>query len=518
MVEVVATSGAVGATRSRKEKTEALADLFRRVEVDELATVVGFLAGEPRQGKIGVGWASVFGVDVPAAAEPRLEIAEIDDAFDQLAVTSGEGSQAARADQLAALMGRATVDEQDFLRRLFLGDMRHGALAGLMADAVAKAAGVPAKVVRRATMLSGDLGGSAVLAMTGGRDALADVRLTPLRSIQPMLAGTAESPTAAIERNAVSSVEWKLDGVRIQVHRSGNDVRVFTRNLNDVTERMADVVDAALALDAESVVLDGEVVGVGPDGRPRPFQETMSDFGRDEAESAAPDANVAEAEQKSEAGASWALAPFYFDILHRDGRDLIDLPLIARRQELEAVVPEGQRVPAVITGDADEAERFFAAAVDAGHEGVVIKKDDSTYEAGRRGKTWLKVKPVHTLDLVVLAAEWGHGRRQGWLSNLHLGARDPESGEFIMLGKTFKGLTDALLTWQTERFLEIEDRRSSHIVFVRPELVVEIAFDGVMRSSRYPGGVSLRFARVKRYREDKSALDADTLAAVRAHL
>ncbi len=498
LAEVAATSAMVAATRSRSAKTAEVADLLRRLAPDEVLPTVGFLSGEARQGRIGVGWATLGAVEVAAAAEPSLSVLEVDALLTAVQSTTGPGSQEARATRLRDLLGRATVAEATFLRRLLMGELRQGALEGVMVEAVATAAEVPAALVRRAVMLGGDLGATAVLALTGGAEALADIRLLVLRPLRPMLASTAESVAEALDTvGGTASVEWKLDGARIQVHRLGDDVRVYTRNLNDVTHRLPDVVQVARSLAVASIVLDGETLTLGEDGRPRAFQDTMSRFGTDEAR---PD----------------VLQPFFFDLLHLDGMDLVDLALADRLVLLEQVAGPW-RIPGIVTDDRVRAQAVLDEAMATGHEGVMVKAARSPYEAGRRGKAWLKVKPTHTLDLVVLAVEWGHGRRQGWLSNLHLGARDPDGG-FVMVGKTFKGLTDALLTWQTERFLELEARREGITVWVRPEQVVEIELDGVQVSPRYPGGVALRFARVVRYRDDKDASEADTIDTVQGLL
>lgn len=505
LADVVATSDAVAATRSRNAKVAAIAELLGQAGPDDVVPTVGFLVGEPRQGRIGVGWRSLAALDAPPADEPSLTVAELDAAIDEVQATTGAGSAGARRGLLEAVFARATARERDFVFRLFTGEMRQGALAGLMSDAIARAADVPPAAVRRAAMLRGDLGETAVLALAGGEEALAGVRLTVLHAVQPMLAASAPDVHAALDETGPASVEWKLDGARIQVHRAGDEVRVFTRNLNDVTERMPEVVAAARSLPVEQVVLDGEAIGLGDDARPHQFQDTMSRFGRDDASTHA-----------------LALRAFFFDVLHLDGVDLLDEPLASRADAL-ARVCGALAVPSLRTDDPDSAQAFLDGALASGHEGVMVKALGSTYDAGRRGGAWRKVKPVRTLDLVVLAAEWGHGRRRGWLSNLHLGARDPdgafgEPGGFVMVGKTFKGLTDALLTWQTEELPRIARREEPGVVYVRPELVVEIALDGVQRSTRYAGGVALRFARVRGYRPDKSAVDADTISDVRAML
>ena len=496
LAEVVAVSESVAATRSRTAKIDALAALLRRLDPDEISVAVGFLVGTVRPGRVGIGWATLRAIDVPAATEPSLSVLDVDQLVADLAGTTGAGSVAARRALLGTLFGRATEAEAGFLNRLLLGELRQGALQGVMTDAIARAADVPLADVRRAAMLGGDLCVTAHLALTGGAGALADVHLEVMQPVQPMLAATAESVADALAATGPASVEWKLDGARIQVHRAGDEVRVFTRNLNDVTDRLPDVVAAGRLLGPRELVLDGEVIGLGDDERPQRFQDTMSRFGR---------------QRLDEHGIP--LTALFFDCLRVDGDDLIARSLSERIDVLTSFAGD-RRIPGTRTADVAEAERVLEEALANGHEGVMVKALDSVYDAGRRGAAWRKVKPVHTVDLVVLAVEWGSGRRQGWLSNLHLGARGPDGG-FVMVGKTFKGLTDELLAWQTEAFLEREVRREGHTVFVRPELVVEIAVDGAQVSPRYPGGVALRFARVKRYRQDKSAAEADTIDAVR---
>lgn len=503
--EVVATSAAVGATSSRTAKSQALADLLVRLEPAEVAPAVGFLVGELRQGRVGTGWKTLRNAadGVVAAAEPSLTIGEVDEAFTTLAGLSGPGSGTARIELVAGLLARATADEGSFAVRLLGGELRQGALAGVMTDAVAKASGIPATVVRRAVMLGGRLDATAVIALTEGRAGLEAVGLTVGRPVQPMLASTAASVTEAVESIGEASVEWKLDGIRIQVHRHGDDVAVYTRNLNEITERLPELVAVVRSLPATDLVLDGEALVVDDAGRPVMFQDTAGRVGTEGAVDAA------------------AVLPHFFDVLHVDGRDLVDEPLSVRRAELERVAGD-HRIPGTVTADAAEGEAVLVDALAAGHEGVVVKGLGSPYEAGRRGKAWRKVKPVHTLDLVVLAVEWGYGRRTGWLSNLHLGARADDGSGFVMVGKTFKGMTDELLRWQTERFLALAEREEpwtgpqTGTVWVRPEQVVEIGLDGVQRSTKYPGGVALRFARVLRYRHDKDPGDADRISTVRA--
>ena len=498
LTEVVTVSQGVSSTRSRSKKIELLAQILRRLAPEEAAVAVSYLAGKPRQSRLGAGWATVYGIEASPAAEPGLQILEVDAILEDLAATSGPGSKQRRESLLADLLSRATDDEQAFLRELMLRNLRQGALEGVMADAVAVAVGVEPERVRRAAMLEGDLVAVASRALADGGDTLGSSRLALFTAVQPMLAKTAATAGEAVTTIGTAVVEWKLDGVRIQMHRDRDRVTVYTRNLRDITASVPEVVHAVLGYSARSLILDGEALLFGPSG-PEQFQDSMSRFGSEGAAS------------------SFPLSAFYFDCLHLDGTDLIDLPLRDRRTALAGALPADSVVGSIITADPDEADRFFDDAVAAGFEGVVVKDLARPYEAGRRGSGWIKVKPTHTLDLVVLAAEWGSGRREGWLSNLHLGARD-EQGGYVMLGKTFKGLTDEMLVWQTERFLGIEDHRSGHIVHLRPEIVYEIAFDGVQRSSRYPGGVALRFARVKRYRDDKGPDDADTIDTVRSFM
>ena len=501
------TSSAVGSTRSRTEKVALLAAVLAEADPDEVPATIGFLTGSLRQGAIGIGWATVSRLAAEPAATPALTVAELDRVLDRVAATTGPGSTAARAELLRSVMAATTAAEHELVRRILVGEIRHGALAGLMTDAVAKAAGVPAAAVRRAVMLEGDLGRTAVVALTGGAEALAAIDLVAGRPIQPMLASTAADVGEAIDAVGEAQVEWKLDGARIQVHLVDGVVGIYTRNLNDVTDRLGGVADLVRSFDCRRAVLDGEILGVFGDDRPRPFQETMSTFGTQDPHEAAPEIDP-----------RLDLRPFFFDLMLLDDASLVDRPLIERSTLLDRLVGP-HRIPSIVTDDADRARAHLDEALAHGHEGVMVKAVAGRYEAGRRGKSWRKVKPVHTLDLVVLAAEWGHGRRQGWLSNLHLGARDAETGTFVMVGKTFKGLTDDLLTWQTgqllDRVVDTHDEPDRHVVTVRPELVVEIALDGVQSSTRYPGGVALRFARVRRYRTDKGPEGADTIDTVR---
>jgi DNA ligase-1 len=496
LAEVVAASEDVAATSSRSRKTAILAELLGRLEGPEIGIAVGFLSGVPRQGRVGVGYSAVYGIDCPPAAGASLTIDEVDRAITLIQAATGSGSATTRRELLRALLERATAHEGDFLRRLLTGGLRQGALAGLMADAVARAAGVPGDLVRRALMLSGDLTRTAEIAIADGEAGLREVGFELFRPIFPMLASTAGSVAEALAGSERASVEWKLDGIRVQIHRREGEVRIYTRNLNEITEALPGIVAASLRLPVRQAVLDGEALWMSEEG-PAAFQDTVSQI-----DSGAPPEGI---------------VTYLFDLLHVDGDDLLDTPLHERAARLEAIASE-LVVPSVLTSDPGQAQRVLDEALSAGHEGVVVKDAASLYAAGRRGKAWLKVKPVRTYDLVVLGAEWGHGRRQGWLSNLHLGALDPATGAFVMVGKCFKGLTDELLRWQTRELLEREVDRRGIAVLVRPELVVEIALDGVQSSRRYAGGVALRFARVKRYRPDKTAEEADTIGALRALL
>jgi ATP-dependent DNA ligase I len=500
LAEIVSASAAIGQTRSRRAKTELIASCLRGLRPEEVPIAVAYLSGRLPQGTIGVGWASLRDRP-PPASEPTLESLEVDAAFERIRSAAGTGSQEARRTELAALFERANEPEQAFLAGLLMGELRQGALEGSVVEGVAAAAGVPAARVRRALMLEGDLGTVAAAAIAEGEAGLDRFRLTVLRPVYPMLAQTAADAADALERIHPADVEWKLDGVRLQVHIAEGEVRAFARTLADVTDRVPEVVETMSALPLRAAILDGEAIALRPDGRPHPFQVTGSRF-----------ASRTDVERQRD---TTPLSPFFFDILHLDGEDLIDRPASERLRILRERLPETLRVPHTVAEDARTAERFLDDALAHGHEGVMVKALDAPYEAGRRGAGWLKVKRAHTLDLVVLAAEWGHGRRQGWLSNLHLGARDPNDG-FVMLGKTFKGMTDEMLAWQTERLLELETSREGIVVHVRPEVVVEVAFDGLQASPRYPGGMALRFARVKGYRHDKLPEDADTIDTVRA--
>jgi DNA ligase-1 len=508
-VDLAATSAAVSAVSGRKAKIELLADALRRLEPDEVAAGSAYLAGELPQRQTGVGYASLRDRP-PAAAEATLTVRGVDSAIAEISVVAGAGSQVRRRDLVGALFGAATAEEQRLLVGLFGGELRQGAQAGLLAEAIAAAAAVPVTAVRRALLLSGDLKQVAVAALRGGDVELAAFHLRVGTALTPMLAQSAPDVSAAlVSTGTPATVDVKLDGIRIQVHRSGDEVAVFTRSLDNITPRLPGVVAAVRALPVREIVLDGEAMALDAQGRPRPFQETSS-------RAATRGARAAGRAGASEPVAAPGLVPFFFDLLHLDGTDLLDEPGRVRWAALADALPDELIVGRRTVENDEQAAEAFAAALAAGQEGVVIKATEAPYDVGRRGSAWVKVKPRHTLDLVVLAVEWGHGRRKGWLSNLHLGALDPETGGFVMLGKTFKGLTDEMLRWQTERFKELAVDDSGWVVTVRPEQVVEIAFDGVQTSPRYPGGVALRFARVLRYRDDKRAAEADTIDTVKA--
>jgi DNA ligase-1 len=533
LADLVATSAAVAGSSRRGAKIAEIARLLQMVPAAEIPVAVAFLSGELTQRQIGVGYAALMDLvrpgdaaQLPPVAQPTLTLAQTDEVFAAIGKLTGPGSQAERRALLARLLSRATPDERDFLVRLLAGDLGQGALAGVMTEAVAMAAGVAPAAVRRAYQVGGSLPEVAAAALAAAHPgttagvtgraaaqaALARFSLRVGRPVRPMLAASAADIDAAFERISPAAVEWKIDGIRVQVHRQGSAVRVFTRTLDDITARVPEIVSMALSLSVDSAVLDGEAVALHPGGRPRPFQVTSA---------------RAASHTDGQQGASVPLTWFLFDLLHADGTDLIDAPAGERYRRLAAVTPADLLIPRIVTADMQEAAKFFLGAVAQGHEGVMVKSLDAPYGVGRRGSEWIKVKPRHTLDLVVLAAEWGHGRRRGLLSNLHLGARDPATGGLVMLGKTFKGLTDEMLAWQTARLLALADPPQPPLteadragrygtVSVRPELVAEIAFDGVQASRRYPGGVTLRFARVLRYRPDKTAGEADTIDTIRA--
>jgi DNA ligase-1 len=500
--DVVTTSAGVAEASSRLTKIGLLADLLRRLAPDEIEIAIGLLSGEARQGRIGIGGATIWSAkDVPAAHAPTLTLHDVDAAFTRLAAVKGAGSTSARQQQLRELLRRAIRTEQDFLVRLLFGELRQGALEGILVEAVAKAGGVAPASLRRAVMMAGSLAPVARAALVSGEAGLAGFGIQLFQPVQPMLAQPAEDVNdALVQLHGDVSLEWKLDGARIQAHKSGNEVRVFSRTLRDVTAAVPEVVESLRAIDVRDLIVDGEVIALRADRSPHPFQVTMSRFGRkldiDRLRNQIP------------------LTPFLFDCLYADGESLIDVAQDTRVARLEAIAPS-VIVPRLVRPTPDTAARFLDETLQRGHEGLMVKALEAPYAAGRRGQQWLKVKIARTLDLVILAAEWGHGRRTGWLSNLHLGARDPVHGGFVMLGKTFKGLTDEMLAWQTERLRALEISRDRHTVYVKPELVVEIAFNEVQESSQYPGGLALRFARVKGYRPDKLAAEADTIDTIR---
>lgn len=503
LAELVQASTEVAATRSRTRKSALLTDVLAALSPQERAIGAAYLSGEPRQDRLDLGPAAVHGVQVDPVDHPELSLLEVDATLQSIAdVEPGTGSRTARVALLTELLARASSAEQDWLRRLVLRELRQGALEGVLIPAIAAAARVDEAAVRRAAMLTGDLRLTATVAFEGGMTALNAVQLQVGTPLQPMLATTASSVAAALEDAGEVVVEAKLDGARVQVHREGDDIRVFTRSLHDITPRVPEILELVAALPVDAIVLDGEAIAFDTDDRPLPFQETMQRFGRAH--------DIADVRDRV------PLEVRFFDILHLDGVDLLDRSLRARREALARILPADTRVRSLVTEDEATARDFITEVLAAGHEGVMVKDLGGPYEAGRRGAGWRKLKPVHTLDLVVLAAEWGSGRRKGWLSNLHLGCRTDDGDGFVMLGKTFKGLTDETLAWQTEQLLARETHRDGHVVHVAPELVVEIAIDGLVRSTRYPGGLALRFARVRHYRSDKVIDDADTLRTVQA--
>ncbi|MET7849895.1 ATP-dependent DNA ligase [Streptomyces avermitilis] len=493
----------VAATSARSRKIALLAELFRDADADDVPIVIPYLAGRLPQGRLGIGW-KLLGRPVTPASEPSLTVRDVDARLTAVGAVTGTGSQAGRGRLMGELMAAATDVEQAFLRGLLTGEVRQGALDAVAVEGLAEATGAPPADVRRAVMLAGSLQTVARALLAEGPGALDGFRLTVGRPVLPMLAHSATSVSEAVGKLGACAVEEKLDGIRVQLHRDGDDVRIYTRTLDDITDRLPDLTSAALELKGDRFILDGEVIALDGDGRPRSFQEIAG--------------RVGSRVDVATAAAAVPVSPVFFDALSVGGRDLLDLPFTERHAELARLVPEPMRVRrALVSGPEDgaAAETFLADTLARGHEGVVVKALDAPYSAGRRGASWLKVKPVHTLDLVVLAAEWGHGRRTGKLSNLHLGARAAD-GSFAMLGKTFKGMTDAMLTWQTERLTELSLEENGNVVTVRPELVVEIAYDGLQKSTRYPAGVTLRFARVVRYREDKTPAEADTVETLLA--
>ena len=502
LATLVETSQRVAQTPSRLAKIEALAALLRGLAPEEIAIAVAYLSGDSGRPRLGIGYATLGKVREGAATAAALSLTRVDSLLAELGALGGKGSAARRDRLLAQLFGQATRSEQEFLARLMAGELRQGALEGVMQDAVARAAGVTAAELRRAAMYAGDLRAVAAALLGEGPQALARFALRVLQPVQPMLAGSAEDVASALSQLGRAALEWKLDGARVQVHKSGTEVRVFSRSLNDVTAAVPELVETVRAAAATRLILDGEAIALKPDGAPQPFQVTMRRFGRR--------LDVAQMRQ------TLPLSVFFFDCLLRDDAALVERPAGDRFAALGEVLPPALLVPRLVTGEVAAAEAFYEEALRRGHEGLMAKALDAPYEAGSRGATWLKIKRVRTLDLVVLAAEWGSGRRRGWLSNLHLGARDPSSGGFVMLGKTFKGMTDEMLEWQTRELLARESARDDHTVHVRPELVVEVAFNDLQASPHYPGGLALRFARIKGYRPDKRAADADSIDTVRA--
>jgi DNA ligase-1 len=497
LARLVDVSSQVAGTGSRLAKRDLIADLLAEAAAEdtdaEVDIAASYLSGTLRQRRTGVGGRGLTDVP-PPAADASVSLTEADATLERISELAGSGSAGARRGAVGALFERLTVVEQDFLKALMTGNVRQGAADSVMLDAIAAAAGLPPKAVRGAAMFSALTGPIAVAALGGGAAALEAFSLVVGRPVRPMLAGSAPDVPAGVAKvGGAFAVDTKLDGIRIQVHKRGEEVTVFTRSLDDISARLPEVVALTRSLPATDLILDGEALVLDETGRPRPFQETASTTA-------------------THAGAT-GIRPFFFDLLLHEGDSLIETPTSQRLERLDAVVPEELRVRRLVTDSVEEAGSFFDDAVADGQEGVILKRLDAPYDAGRRGSAWVKVKPRHTLDLVVLAVEWGSGRRQGWLSNIHLGARQGDG--FVMLGKTFKGMTDEMLAWQTERFLELETSRAGHVVHLRPEQVVEIAFDGVQRSTRYPGGVALRFARVLRYRDDKPPSEADTLDEVR---
>ncbi len=501
LASVVETSARVAATSKRLAKVELLSDLLRRLTPAEIEVVVPFLSGETRQGRSGIGYAAIRDSDAPAASTASLDILSVDRALTVLMTTKGRGSEEHKRAQLRALMTRATTEEQRFLRELLLGGLRQGALEGVMFEALARASGVSVDRMQRAAMIAGDTALVARELFEAGEKSLDQWTIQLFRPIHPMLAQPASDVEAALAEMREAAFEYKLDGARIQAHKREDEVRIYTRALNDVTLSVPEIVESVRALPARELILDGEAICFTAEGRPQPFQVTMRRFGR----------KIDLERLRGEL----PLTPVWFDVLYRDGEPLIDRPQVERFRILNSVSSATNLIPQITTLDPEVAAEFLRASLEAGHEGVVAKDPASLYMAGARGSSWLKIKKVHTLDLVILAAEWGSGRRKGWLSNLHLGARDTEAGGFAMLGKTFKGLTDEMLRWQTEQLLALETSRDQYTVYVEPRLVAEIAYSDIQISPRYVSGYALRFARVKRYREDKTAAEADTFETVK---
>ena len=500
LAEVVETSRRIGSTSRRLEKIDLLSSLLRQLSPEEVEVAVAFLSGITRQGRIGIGYASLRDALNTASDVPSLELLAVDRTLETFTAIRGAGSETRKRELLNSLLHSATSAEQKFLSGLLVGELRQGALEGIMLEALGKASGLGVERIRRAAMLGGGAARIARAAMENGGAGLSEFEIQLFRPIQPMLAQTAEDVSEALDNLGEPALEFKFDGARIQAHKSGSDVKIYSRGANDVSAAVPEIVAAVQSMPAENLILDGEVLSLDPTGKPQPFQVSMRRFGRK--------LNV------EQLLTELPMTPFWFDLLYLNGGSLIDEPQARRFAELSALTPPDHLVPHLTTNDRDAAEDFLHQALSAGHEGIMAKALDSAYAAGSRGQSWLKVKQARTLDLVILAAEWGNGRRQGWLSNLHLGARDTSSGGFAMLGKTFKGLTDAMLTWQTEELLKLEIARDKYTVYVEPKIVVEIAFNEIQVSTRYPSGLALRFARVKRYRPDKTAADSDTFETV----
>jgi DNA ligase-1 len=501
LAQIVETSQRVADTSRRLEKVELLATLLKQLDAEESEIAVAYLCGYTRQGRIGIGSAALRASGAEPSAMAALEISDVDRAFASLAAVEGRGAEGQRRESLRALMARATALEQKFLTALLFGEIRQGALEGVMVEALARASGATAEEVRRAVMMAGDIARVARALLQEGPAGLAQYTIQLFRPVQPMLAQTAEDVEGALADLGEAALEYKFDGARVQVHRSGDDVVIFSRALNDVTAAVPEIVEAVRALPGRDFILDGEIISLTPEGRPQPFQVTARRFGRKL--------------DLDRMRAELPLTPYWFDLLYLDGQPLIDEPQARRFGALSALAPAGSLVPHLVTADAEKGAEFLRMALHQGNEGIMAKASGASYAAGARGQSWLKIKRAHTLDLVILAAEWGSGRRKGWLSNLHLGARVPETGAFAMLGKTFKGLSDEMLAWQTGQFLKLEIGRDAYTVYVEPKLVAEIAFNDIQVSTRYPSGMALRFARVKRYRPDKTAADADTVDTVR---
>ncbi len=499
--DLVEISKRVGSTSKKKEKASLLSRFIQQAKGKEIALAANYLSGQLPQGRLGIGWATLQEAlkDLTDQFRP-LSLIEMDRLFEGISKEKGVGSLERKGKLFHDIFSYASQDEREFLIRLVMGEIRQGALEGLVLEAIAQASSIPVDRLRQGLMFSGDVGEVAQIALEEGIAGLFRFQPKLFHPISPMLANPAEGEAEALERLGEAGLEYKVDGARIQIHQEGDEVRIFTRHLKEVTESVPEIVELAREFKFEDAIFEGEAIALGEDDRPLPFQTTMRRFGR-----------IQEVKKMQK---EIPLTSYFFDLLYMDGELLIDQPYQERFKFLSKMIPQKYLIPRIITGNEKEAQDFLRRSLEAGHEGLMAKGLDSPYMAGHRGYYWLKIKPAQTLDLVVLAAEWGHGRRRGWLSNLHLGARDPESGNFIMLGKTFKGLTDEMLRWQTKKFLELEVNRDEWTVYLRPELVVEIAFSDLQESPRYPGGLALRFARVKSYREDKSSLEADTLQKV----